>query len=260
MLMAEIHGHAAAEIAGNEDYLTSAVFGYLRFVYTPSFWEAFFSRARGLPTEGKEQSLQEYLDCRNIRFSELTKVEAAFWPAHPRLGTPDVALCFSGRPDRSPFVLIIEAKLWSGKSGSGQDDQLRRYLSVLKSLNTLPLPAAPAALSNATTALLYLTPHESLTELEETSALCNDEPELRTMLFRAQWQDILAAAGDARTSSDRITATILSDVAAFLKTRGLEYFRGFIQQSLALARRVGWHFLSGEPGVQWFLGTPNRII
>jgi hypothetical protein len=232
MLMAEIHGHAAAEIAGNEDYLTSAVFGYLRFVSTSSFWEAFFSRARGLPIEGREHSLQEYLDYQNICLSEFTKIEAAFWPAHPCLGTPDVALCFSGRPDCSPFVLIIEAKLWSGKSGSGPDDQLRRYLSMLKSLSKLSLPVAPAALSNATTALLYLTPHESLTELEETSALCNDEPELRTRLFRAQWQDILAAAGEARTSTDPITSTILADVAAFLNTRGLEYFRGFNQQSL----------------------------
>ena len=52
MLLAEIRGHAAPEIAGNEDYLTSTVFGHLRYVSMAPFWEAFFSRSVGLVGEG----------------------------------------------------------------------------------------------------------------------------------------------------------------------------------------------------------------
>jgi hypothetical protein len=146
-----------------------------------------------LPVDGIEQSLHDFMAQHHVQLSGHTKLETRFWPEHPALGIPDLALCFSGGPS-SAFVLIVEAKLWSGKSGFGDSDQLHRYLKILKNLHDLNVPLSQPELRNATAALLYLTPHESLAEPKETSALCEDEPELREVLFRAQWQDILEAA------------------------------------------------------------------
>jgi hypothetical protein len=255
MLLAEIRGHASPEIAGNEDYLTSTVFGHLRYVSMAPFWEAFFSRAVGLAVSGREQSLQEVLAEHNVHLSEYRKLEARFWPHHPLLGIPDLVLCFTSA-DCSPFVLIVEAKLWSGKSGFGERDQLRRYLNILKSPSGLGLPLSPQELKKAVAALLYLTPHESLAELEETSALCNDEPPLRALLFRAQWQDILVAAEGVRHLADDMTKTILLDVSAFLRARGLEYFRGFTKQPFRQFAESDGNFYREGPAFRGFSAVP----
>jgi hypothetical protein len=57
MLMAEIHGHVVREAEGSEDYLTSTVFGHLRYLPPDVFWEDFFSKAKGLPVSGMEKTL-----------------------------------------------------------------------------------------------------------------------------------------------------------------------------------------------------------
>jgi hypothetical protein len=62
MLHAEIHGHAAPEVQGNEDYLTSEIFGHLRYLPPSVFWDDFLSCAQGLAENGAEQTLTAYLD------------------------------------------------------------------------------------------------------------------------------------------------------------------------------------------------------
>jgi len=133
MLLAEIHGKAVPEVEGNEDYLTSSVFGHLRCVHPAVFWETFFSRSIGLPGELREPTLLEFLLSRGVQLSSYTSLDCRFWPTHSLFGTPDLALSFTGRNQR-PFVLVIEAKLWASKGGSGENDQLLRYLKLLDRL------------------------------------------------------------------------------------------------------------------------------
>ena len=60
-----------------------------------------------------------------------------------------------------------------------------------------------------------------------TSELCLQDSHLWRRLFRAQWQDVTAAAEVSCYAADRLSRMVLRDVSAFLKSRGLEYFRGF---------------------------------
>lgn len=131
MLLAEIHGHILREAEGNEDYLTSAVFGHLRYIPPGIFWEEFFRLAKALPIGGEEKPLSEYLADRGSRISEFSTLEIHFWPSHPKFGQPDMLLCF-GKEGSHPIVILVEVKLWSEKSGIGKDDQLARYLRILK--------------------------------------------------------------------------------------------------------------------------------
>lgn len=225
MLLAEIHGHILRDAEGNEDYLTSTVFGHLRYLSPGIFWEEFFRLAKALPIAGEEKSLSEYLIERGCRISEFSTLEIHFWPSHPELGEPDMLVCF-GTEGSHPIVILVEVKLGAEKSGTGKDDQLARYLRILKDLSALNLnlPKDPIV------ALVYLTPRESLDEIRSTPGSYGGEPVDGRLLFRVQWQDLLVAANHALSGADRISELILRDVSHFLRKRGLEYFNGFAEE------------------------------
>jgi hypothetical protein len=241
MLLAEIHGHILREAEGNEDYLTSTVFGHLRYLLPGVFWEEFFRLAKALPIAGEEKSLSEYLAERGCRISEFSTLEIHFWPSHPKFGQPDMLLCFK-KEGSHPIVILVEVKLWSEKSGVGKDDQLARYLRILNDLSALNanLPKDPIG------ALLYLTPRESLEEVHSTLSSCRGEPVNGGLLFRVQWQDVLVAANRALSGADRRSELILRDVSLFLRRRGLEYFNGFAEEPdlRAFGAQEGFFYVS----------------
>ena len=226
MLLAEIHGKVLEEAQSHEDYLTSAVFGHLRYLPPSLFWDEFFSNAKTLPLDGREKSLSQSLREQGSRVSEYSAVQIHFWPNHPKWGEPDLALCFTGSNLR-PLVVVVEVKLNSEKSGSGDEDQLVKYLGILSDLSALhvdvPMPVNPFA------ALVYLTPRESLREIESSLASSRATLADRQRLFRVQWQDLLAVARRAASGADGQSKTILRDVSLFLQKRGLEYFSGFAE-------------------------------
>lgn len=225
MLLAELHGHGIPEAQGNEDLLTSTVFGHLRYIPPQFFWRDFFSRAVGLPGGSGEQTLLETLKLSGRTVAEYSSVRTIFWPQHPKLGCPDLILAFRG-PTQQPFLLVIECKLWAEKSGTGEFDQLGRYLSLAADLAGVSPALVRDEFENAFFAVLYLTPRESRNEVEETALLRSGE---RGLLFRTQWQDLIECQSEVESDveSDSMSRLILEDIAAFLRRRGLEYFRGF---------------------------------
>jgi hypothetical protein len=233
MLLAEINGHVLEAASGDEDYLTSAVFGHLRYIPPTVFWEDFLAETKGFPAEA---SLCQELANQGLKISEYCCLKIHFWPRHAEFGQPDLVLCFSGNGLR-PLVLLTEVKLWSGKSGIGDDDQLVKYSKILNDLRRLntneTLPDRPL------TALLYLTPRESIEEIRDTLALLGTKCADFLGVFRAQWQDLLAVVTRATPMADGMSRTILQDVQRFLRRRGLEYFQGF--------KEIFWFPTLGSP-------------
>jgi len=226
MLLAELHGHGIPEAEDNEDLLTSTVFGHLRYIPPQFFWSDFFSRAVDLSGSSGEQTLLEILKRSGRRVAEYSSIRTIFWPQHPKLGCPDLILAFTG-PTQEPFLLVIECKLWAEKSGTGEFDQLGRYLSLAADLAGISPALVRDEFVDAFFAVLYLTPRESRNEVEETALLRSVSE--RALLFRAQWQDLIECHSKAESDveTDSISRLILGDVAVFLRRRGLEYFRGF---------------------------------
>jgi hypothetical protein len=226
VLLAELHGKAIAEAQNNEDCLTSCVFGHLRYLPPSVFWEQFLSCAITAPIDGESRSLTDLLSEQRIYISQYSDLTVNNWPSHPKFGEPDLVLLFSGG-GMQPLVILVEAKLWSEKSGVAENDQLARYLRSSSDLGSFnpPLPIS------ANVALVYLTPRESLSEVMETLAMY-DSIEARELLFRVQWQDVIDAAERSLSSEvDPIRRLILNDVTDFLRRRGLEYFKGFSTDS-----------------------------
>ena len=226
MLVAEIHGKIVPQALNDEDFLTSAIFGHLRYVPPSVFWTELFKCAKSLPDEnGQERSLTEVIMRNRCEVKESTSLQAHFWSRHPTLGEPDLLLCFRG--EGPPLIILVEVKLWSGKSGT--DDQLARYLNILDDLSALR-PQLSLGLEDARRYLVYLTPRESLREVQESvDSIRVGKDEARSRVFRLQWQDVAEVARATTSTTVPPYRTILDDVARFLHIRGLEHFKGFVE-------------------------------
>jgi hypothetical protein len=258
MLLAETHGKALDAARKNEDYLTSAVFGHLRYVTPGPFWDRLLMRAVGLPgPDGQEPLLGRLLADAGRLPSAYSRLEVRFWPQHATHGEPDLILIFTA-DDRTPLVLLIEAKLWAEKSGTGDRDQLVRYLRVLEDLAAVGVHVS----ADAARSLVYLTPGESLAQVEDSAAQADDAVRDRPRLFRLQWQDVLEAADVGRPDFPEPACIILPDVASFLRQLGLEYFKGMSRDELPIfepgvgafyiAGLTGFHGMAREPGLDFF--------
>ena len=225
MLLAEIHGKSLDVARDKEDYLTSAVFGHLRYVPPHLFWPTLFAAAKSVPGPGGgEIAFSHVLVAAGINPAGYERLTARFWVFHPTLGEPDLLLLFTGG-SQPPMAVLVEAKLWAGKSGIGKDDQLARYLGVLDGLDAVGVHLPPASGRY----LIYLTPRESVTEVEDSLAQSATPDRDRERLFRLRWQDVLVAARRSAATAPEPARTVLSDVAAFLGRMGLEYFDGFVR-------------------------------
>ena len=212
MLLAEIHGKRNTSIERDEDYLTSTVFGELRRVSSAQFWGQFFKRAISITGE----NLWAELVSNQFKVGDRCVFSITFWPSYPGLGEPDLLLRFVDTTGRV-LLLVIEVKLLSAKSGTGKDDQLRRYFDILQDSKQKLLAGTDDYLSG----LIYLTHRFSLDELRDSVALTLNDRGPRWM-FTLQWQDLLEVARDCEEEDP-----ILSEVAVFLRRRGYEAFRGF---------------------------------
>jgi hypothetical protein len=223
MLLAEVHSKGMEEARNHEDYLTSAVFGHLRYIPPGTFWDALFSRAIGLNSgQSQKRTLSQAVAEYGRPIHAYDRLVAHFWPRHAASGEPDLLLSFSAVDARSLLVLI-EAKLWAGKSGAGEKDQLAKYLRLLDDLPGFGLDFPADSLSF----LVYLTPRNSLHELEESMSGPLSRPDDRLRVFRLRWQDIVSAVKVEHQPAVEPQATILNDVTHFLRRLGLEYFDGF---------------------------------
>lgn len=241
MLQAEIHGKYDVAVRDNEDYLTSTVFGHLRYVRPGPFWSALFSKAKALPHLEMEESLNEVVGDDHA-ISRYEALDVLFWPKCPGLGEPELAMVFRGGSQR-PLVVLVEVKLWAGKSGYGEHDQLMRYLRIADSIQGLT-PAVPL---DAKIVVAYLTPRDSTTEVSESLAVYGNPDANRHRLFRLQWQDIIDAISEALRQEGAVEKMILEDVRQFLRARGLEYFRGFAcpKDIDSLHNGCGWFYVQG---------------
>jgi hypothetical protein len=217
MLLAEIHGTRNESVQRDEDYLTSTVFGELRRVTTPTFWRQFFNRA--ISTSGETLWLE--LARNSFELGPCCDFTIKFWPSYQDFGEPDLLLKFIDATGRV-LLLIIEVKLYAAKSGTGSDDQLRRYFDLLQDGRQKLLAGTDEYLSG----LIYLTHRFSLDELSASVALTHDDRGKRWM-FTLQWQDLLEVANECGDEDP-----FLREVAVFLRRRGYEAFRGFTSPRL----------------------------
>ena len=214
MLLAEIHGKSVAEARDAEDYLTSAVFGHLRYIPPAVFWPELFAAALAVD----KRPLSQFLPAGG------THLNVQFWPRTECGDEPDLILTLT-YPDGTTAELVIEVKLWSGKSGTDERDQLIRYLR-----------GVPNAV------LIYLTPGNPMAEIADSLGTTIARPGDAHRLFGLRWQSLQDIARQSAATAPPPYDRILSDVAEFLACMGLSGFDG-------------WHVSPGLSNV-----TPTRAL
>ena len=112
MLVAETRGKSLSSIQNREDYLTSAVFGHLRYLPPSVFWPSLLRRAESC---GDGSSLEEYASDKNLGIARYDSLNIDFWRRQGPIGEPDMILEFRGKQRRT-LRIVTEVKLWSGKS------------------------------------------------------------------------------------------------------------------------------------------------
>jgi len=235
MLIAEIHGKRFPEAEDQEDWLTSAVFGHLRQIPPGVFWPDLFSRAHS--TGEHRASLYSRISAAGVQLGNYSDLTILFWKYCEGYGEPDLILQFSGGT-QAPLIVIVEVKLNSGKSGVGDDDQLKRYLELLDDRAVF----SPAwKLETGQRYLVYLTRNFSKMEMEKSVELSVEagKKDAAERLYGLQWQDVLECAeanGEPRS--------LLYEVAEFLRRRGFEAFGGFKSRAPSLESASGAFYRS----------------
>lgn len=213
MLIAEIHGKRLPEVEGQEDWLTSAVFGHLRQISPGGFWFDLFSKA---VTVGKPKaSLSSILAGSDVTLATYDRLDVVFWRYCKGYGEPDLLLRFTGE-GIAPLIVLIELKLNSVKSNLGEDDQLATYLDLLDDRTALAEWNHPGDHRY----LIYLTQIFANLELEDSIPNSKNSAAV-TRMFGLEWRNILEAAQAYSLDND-----LLREVALFLRQRGFESFKG----------------------------------
>ena len=240
MIEAELRSKGSSSSRDDEDLLTSAVFGLLRYVPPNAFWLSLLKQTESYTGKSLVDRCQEL----GIQLLYYTRLAVHFWPTHQAYGEPDILLVFSGG-HQLPLCLVIEAKLSAYKSGVGQHDQLNRYLAALQDsawLGKVTGLCGPMALPG----LIYLTPRAAWSELHDSIEQAPDRLVAETSLFLLQWQDIMQVARQVFPRVDEPQLTMLSRIAEFLEHRGLAYFRGFDHLRLEDLTTAEAHCYSAE--------------
>ena len=78
MLVSEVRGGRSLKSAKNlEDYLTSAVFGHLRYLPPKCFWPSLFERAE---SSGDSSNLRHFLKASALDVARYESLDVDFWP------------------------------------------------------------------------------------------------------------------------------------------------------------------------------------
>ncbi len=226
LLLAELSGKGRRDLENDEDMLTSTVFGILKYLPLSVFWETFLTRARS----ATDISFVDRCAESGVNLHAYADVTIHPWPVCEGLGEPDLVIILSGR-GQSPVCFIIEAKLWSGKSGTGEEDQLVRYLRILENESWLSRVAGIRE-SCVRPGVIYLCARAAWADIRGSIEAAPNPRSAEQSLFLVQWQDVLDVARQAVQDAPHPYSLMLEDLAGFLSHRELSYFDGFSEPEI----------------------------
>ncbi len=226
MFEAELAGKLP-DLASYEDYLTSCVFGALKYLppgagLLPLLYASTNHRS-GI-------SFGCYLERKNIRLGEVNEAQLLFWPRSSVYGEPDLVVILRGESES--YIVPIEVKYFSGKHGEGEEDQLARYYSALATAEGRgTFSCEPIRqFSGELLALIYITQFAAEHEIEETSRELSlrGMGESRERIFHLRWQKVHEVVEELRFSEcDPFRQKVLSDIRQLMRHKGLTPFKGF---------------------------------
>jgi hypothetical protein len=215
---------------GSEDALTSAVFGRLRYLPSSVLGRWLDTATPYSPGDNVERP-----------WSTGLTPEYSFWPTWPDSDRervePDLLLRYGDS------LVVVEAKLWSGKSGTR--DQLARQWSVGVAHLGQTMRSARLA------AHIYLTAHLTSpeTDLAESKRELNEAGYGHTHLWWLSWATLAPILAGMPENP------IASDLAHYLREVGVIRF---VHWNIPAARLAAWRY-EQLPSAPYWRGAHRRI-
>lgn len=236
MIIASLHGKVP-ELISLEDVLTSTVFGRLRYLPLQKILIPFLKSAHSYYPSGI--SLEDYLTHQRINLDLYSYVIFKFWPKHPVYGEPDLILLFKEHQEGEPDLLIlIEAKLYSSKSGVRENDQLKRYhLAIHESLDAF-YDRDISNFKGIIAPLIYLTVFDAQTEIvESTMEILDSGKALKDPIFHLRWQQLfkILETDNSKTES----SIICNDLMDYLRHLNLLEYQGITPPAAMVCQAIG---------------------
>lgn len=193
--------------SGSEDLLTASVFGLIRYLPAEVLLFPILERAENIGRNILQ--IDKNVNDNSIEFD--------FWP-QLKNSEPDLKIDLGNH-----HTIFIEAKFYSGKSGSNDKDQLFRQYSDLHNLK----PGLGT--------ILYLTKHRTMPEAEisdSIDAVRKFGGDLNPIDFKSDtywlsWFEIWEICKTKKDSDDLFKKRIISDICELLEKLGLKHFTGF---------------------------------
>lgn len=219
--------HKLPEIKAREDYLTSSIFGALKYLSPkdgifPVIGEAFNYKLK--------KNLNEHLNSTGVYLEDIKKVELCFWPKSIEYGEPDIVMILHG--SNKDYAIIIEVKYFSYKHGEGEEDQLKRYFIALSTNKNRATFACDAIknFSGDLLAIIYLTQYEASEEIADTLDVLEKEgkKDVDDKFFHLKWQSVACVIENLlRNEKDLYRERIYDDIYKLLDFKNLTPFKGF---------------------------------
>ena len=246
----------------SEDLLTSTVFGLLRYLPVGQAIVPLMHRVRPAALKGRELTIQQD-DADHGPWMDLSAAatcDIEFWPSFGLFGQPDLLLVFRDAAQIPVHLVVVEAKLYSPKSGEADvdvdeadidsdadepawnPDQLVRYWR-----GVLQHVLSPGT---ARCSVVYLTAHAT-PPVEDLAASLRGEHAMR--LGWLSWRDIWHVTSQlARQPQPPLAAADLTRLLANRGFKALDSFKSsipLIPETMRFWRRKPWFHQLLAPGL-----------
>jgi len=223
------------ELRAHEDYLTSCIFGALKYLPPHHGLYPFLNSSFNYRLNA---TLESYLKFRNIELTHFDKVQFHFWPRSSTYGEPDLVITLEGR--LGSFLIPIEIKYFSGKHGEREEDQLMRYYIALETIEGRRTfnREAIRQFSGDLLAFIYLTQFEAELEIEQTLDVLESKGirDAQNKFFHLRWQEISKIIEPVLLKEhDAYKKTIYTDIKELMAFKNLLPFTQFSELHVELS-------------------------
>ena len=209
-----------------EDILTSTIFGALKYL-RPHLTLIPFIESAFLYNE-KRTTLGQMLNAEGIELRCFSEVEYMFWPRNNTYGEPDLSLLFKSHiHGHEDFLLVIEAKFKSGKSGTEENDQLVRYYeAIINDIGNFSVPSI-SGFNGKKGYIVYITEAEAYSDIAASSKLIESKyKEINDHVFHLRWHQLYKTFETLKDFYPSTEKAIVEDLMKYLEKLGLRDFSG----------------------------------
>jgi len=234
MIQAELKGKLP-EVENREDVLTSNVLGLMKYLPPRKGIFKILSELKDYSMD--RNSLFDNLKSQNININDYDTVDYLFWENSPKHGEPDLILIIkSPKQHLKELMLCIEVKYFSGKSRSGEYDQLMDYCLSLENKDARKTYKNPKIkkFNGIFLGLIYLTYFSQYNSVREALREIRKKGfnDYESNFYELRWNDVTRVLSSSE-SKNKYENKLIKDVVLLLKKKNLVDFEGFTNVSFS---------------------------